>query len=140
MICRLRAKYPVIDLGEFTDFDFYHLEHYHPRAALFARPHVIKNAPVDLHHNPPMHPNGEDWGLAEHQLEMSQAQIAGETASIVPEHRNDDVSAFGRLMWQLAIDTLCDRSVVYWTVQGRLWSRRWRRVMKAFTAQTAERQ
>jgi len=131
MMCRLRAKYAVTDLGALTGYDFYHLEHFHPRGALFARPHVIKNAPVDLKQTPPMHPNGADWGLADQPLTVDAAALATESALDVPEHRNDDVSAFGKLMWQLAVDTLCDRCVVYWTVQARLWSRRWQRVRRA---------
>jgi hypothetical protein len=139
MICRLRAKYAVFDLGDFTDHDFYHLEHYHPRSALFARPHVIKNAPVDLQRIRPMHPNGDDWGLAEHDLEVTPASLAVESAPVVPEHRNDDVAAFGRLMAKLAVDTLCDRCVVFWAVQSRLWGRRWRKVRRHLDQQLAER-
>src|SRR6185295_17948117 len=30
MISRLRRAYPIVDLGELTGHDFYHLEHYHP--------------------------------------------------------------------------------------------------------------
>ncbi len=129
MICRLRASYPVVNLGALTGYDFYHLEHYHPRTSLFTRPHVIKNAPVNLTGPaPPRHPNGSSWGLRDVELRISPARLAPEPVEFQPSHRNDDVNDFGRLMWQLARDTVADRSVVYWTTQSRLWARRWRRV------------
>ena len=30
MIDRLREKYKLVNLGEIVEYDFYHLEHYHP--------------------------------------------------------------------------------------------------------------
>jgi hypothetical protein len=135
MICRLRPAYPIVDLGAMTGHDFYHLEHYHPRTALFARPHVIKNKPVNLTGPPPVrHPNGPDWGLRQHTLEITSARIAPEPVEFVPAHRNDDVSDFGRMMWSLVRETVNDRAVIYWTTQSRLWTRRWRRLRSALGA------
>jgi hypothetical protein len=138
MIGRLREKYPILDLGALTGHDFYHLEHYHPRSALFARPHVIKNATVDPRlPRPDLHPNSPAWGLEAHELQLEPGRVASDSAMAEPEHRNDEVSAFARLMWRLVLDTGADRCAVYWAVQSRLWGRRLRRV-RAFFTQPAE--
>ena len=140
MICRLRRTYPIVDLGALTGHDFYHLEHYHPRTALFARPHVVKNAPVDLHAPaPPMHPNAATWGLAEHALDVAPGRLGPDSAMDEPDHRNDEVSAFGRQMAKWAVDTAADRIAVYGTVHARLWARRWRRFRGAFAQPAEER-
>jgi hypothetical protein len=140
MICRLRPKYPIVDLGALTGHDFYHLEHYHPRTALFARPHVVKNAPVNLQAPAPaLHPNSTAWGLDEHALAVEPGRVASESAMDEPDHRNDEVSAFARLMSKLVMDTVADRIAVYGTVQSRLWGRRWRRLRTAVAPPVAER-
>lgn len=77
LILRLRQKYPVVDLGKLTDYDFYHLDHYqlhaswsavlHPRATSAKSNSYI----LDLDTPPEVpHPNGEDWGLRPYSLEI----------------------------------------------------------------------
>ena len=64
MIHRLRPRHPIVDLGPLTNWNFYHLEHYHPLRAWASRPHALKNHEVDLSTPPPdTRPSGADWGL-----------------------------------------------------------------------------
>lgn len=71
MILRLSRKYPIIDLGALVDYDFYHLEHQHPRN--HATRHAKKNRPVDLTATPEFHPNNKDWGLLNVPLPIAKA-------------------------------------------------------------------
>jgi len=129
MICRLRPRYPILDLGLLSGYDFYHLEHYHPRASLFARAHVRKNAAVDLRAAAPaLHPNASSWGLSDEALVVEPARVASPESLAPPDHRNDEVNAFAQNMAALARDMVADRAVIYWAVQTRLWGRRWRRL------------
>jgi hypothetical protein len=111
MIRRLRQSYPLADLGDLTGYDFYHLEHYHPRRAAASRAHVRKNPDIDRHGRPSvMRPNGHMWGLAECELSVRSS------ASIREDRRQPglaavrDFAAFAvlmvRLVPQLAIDQI----------------------------------
>jgi hypothetical protein len=78
MIARLRGRYPIVNLGELVDHVFFHLDHYllrsvwrelaHPRqfSAAKANPEVDLGLPAS---DP--HPNGVDWGLNDHDLEVA---------------------------------------------------------------------
>jgi hypothetical protein len=62
---------PSVDLGAVTAYDFYHLEHFHPRGARAGRPHVKKNPDLDqAAPAPAMRPNSINWGLAEYDLPL----------------------------------------------------------------------
>jgi len=62
MIGRLMPKYPMLDLGKLVDYDFYHLDHYHPSGSRRSSSHCKVNdgvrAPLGFN------PNGESWGCA----------------------------------------------------------------------------
>jgi hypothetical protein len=76
MIARLMQRYAVVDLGKLVDFDFYHLEHYHPHVAWSARTHPKKNVPVSLDGaGRAFHPNAQDWGLSTLGLEVRRAAV-----------------------------------------------------------------
>ena len=77
MVTRLRSKYPIIDLGALVGYDFYHLDHYHPRGSRSSSMHRTVNSQRPL---PPMgfQPSGDGWGLAAYPLEV---------ASQTPEQR-----------------------------------------------------
>jgi hypothetical protein len=77
MATRLMSKYPMIDLGKLVGYDFYHLDHYHPRGSRSSSTHRRVNEerprqPAGLR------PNGDGWGLAAHPLAVSrQAVVSG---------------------------------------------------------------
>ena len=141
MICRLRQKYPVVDLGELTDHDFYHLEHYAPRIAYFARQHVHKNDAVDLATPPQvLHPNAEAWGLHECHLAVQPSLLEpGVDEPAALGHWLGEIAAFALSMLRLAVGTLSDRVVIFWTVQLQVWSRRVRRVCRELAGQPVPR-
>jgi hypothetical protein len=103
MIRRLRQAYPLADLGDLTGYDFYHLEHYHPRLAATARAHVKKNPDIDRLSRPPvMRPNSHTWGLGDCEI----AARASATA-YAPQPRPGmaavrDAAAFAAMMLRLA--------------------------------------
>ena len=81
MIHRLRTRYPIADLGAATDWDFYHLEHYHPLRAWAARPHALKNPDLDL--SAPVsdvRPAGAGWGLPHDPITIAAPSREPETA------------------------------------------------------------
>ena len=73
MILRLIQSYKIVNLGEMTDYDFYHLEHYNPRAAANTRIHGKKNLDLTPGETPnQMNPNGENWGMINYPLNILQ--------------------------------------------------------------------
>jgi hypothetical protein len=137
MICRLRQKYTVVNLGELTNHDFYHLEHYHPRTAWFVRRHEMKNSAIDL--SAPqriLHPNADTWGLGERSLTPEPcASAPAVRASSIVGRRPAEMATFALLMLRLSAGTVSDRVIIFWTVQHQLWSRRFRRVRQELTDQ-----
>jgi hypothetical protein len=74
MIHRLRADHPIVDLGSATDWDFYHLEHYHPLHSWVSRTHATKNPDVDLlRRAADRRPSGDGWGLVHEHLDLGPA-------------------------------------------------------------------
>ena len=69
MATRLMSKYPMIDLGTLVDYDFYHLDHYHPRGSRSSATHRRVNA--QTREEPRLQPNGDGWGLAAYALEVA---------------------------------------------------------------------
>lgn len=69
MVNRLKSKFPLIDLGKVIAYDFYHLDHYHPRGSRSSSTHRKVNSQRPL---PPLgfRPSGEEWGLAAHQFQF----------------------------------------------------------------------
>lgn len=86
MIHRLRSRHPIIDLGTLTDWNFYHLEHYHPLRSWASRPHALKNQEVDL--SVPAadaRPSGGAWGLP--SLTLVAARATRTPVSVEPAGR-----------------------------------------------------
>ena len=134
MICRLRQKYTLVDVGELTGYDFYHLEHFDPRTAPFGRPHAIKNAPVDLAAPPEtVHPNSPAWGLQEYALAPEPG------AKSATAEKVEKVEAFAPLLLRFAADLLVDRVVIPWKVRQQIWGGRYRRARRTLRGQPAWR-
>ena len=119
MICRLRRKYPTIDLGELTNYDFYHLDHHDPRGAPFARRHAMKNADVDPTAVPPvLHPNTTAWGLHGHSLAL-QATSTTPAGSVPGGTSLKEHVALARLTLRSVAGAAFDPVVIFWRVQAR---------------------
>ena len=93
MATRLMSKYPMIDLGKLVEYDFYHLDHYHPRGSRSSGTHRKVNAqspelPLGFQ------PSGDGWGLAAYSLE-----VASQTRE---QHKTID-SAFRRTVLDVPI-------------------------------------
>jgi len=68
MAFRLMEKYQMVDLGKLVNFDFYHLEHYHPLAVRKSSTYRKGNVEFWKQSND-FHRNAKDWGLVQYPLE-----------------------------------------------------------------------
>jgi hypothetical protein len=133
MICRLRARYPVVDLGAMTGYDFYHLEHYHPWRVVEARVHAIKNADIDVNGPvPAIRPNPDSWGLADLALPLE----AG--THVLSASERPGLAGFSWAMVRLTAGLAADIVVAGAGVCGR-WMRRARRVGTTLRGQAVTR-
>jgi hypothetical protein len=72
MILRLTPKHTLINLGELTDHDLYHLDHGHPLEPWSASRNRKTNPIRNLEHLPEeFYPNREDWGLMQYTFDIS---------------------------------------------------------------------
>jgi hypothetical protein len=74
MIRRLMPKHDMVDLGELTEHDFYHLEHYHPWSPRRSSSHRRVNPHLPFSQPEAVNPNGEGWGLSRHDLQVLPAR------------------------------------------------------------------
>ncbi len=111
MVTRLMSKYPLIDLGKLVGYDFYHLDHYHPRGSRSSSTHRTVNNQRPL---PPMgfQPSGDGWGLAALPLELT-SQTAEQRQRIPRAGRRTalDVPIFVFLSLYTAVRTGLDRLI-----------------------------
>jgi hypothetical protein len=70
MIMRLLKKYEMVDLGKLSDYDFYHLEHYHPWTVRKSSAHRKVNPHLPFSQPDQMNPNGDTWGMKDYSLEI----------------------------------------------------------------------
>jgi len=112
MIARLLRKYEMVNLGKFVDYDFYHLEHYHPLAKRCPSSFRKVNISPDYARNPPeqIHPNGQDWGLAKYSLQVVPALEWGNGAPESLKQLPSDWQSFRCALLstgaQITLDTL----------------------------------
>ncbi len=141
MICRLGRKYPIVNLGKLTDYDFYHLDHHDPRMAWVARRHVVKNADMDLAAPPThLHPNPETWGLSQYRL----AVVAYSPPSSVAmpgalESGRRELWSFLGIVLSLPAGIVGDWLVIVWTAAHRAAIRRVRTARLALAGQPVTR-
>ena len=86
MVARLMQKYTMVDLGRIVNYDFYHLEHYHPLEPRQSSTHRRVNDP-SFRSPTCLHPNSEDWGLIRYPFESqpysgSPTKVYGERAHV----------------------------------------------------------
>jgi len=127
MICRLRPPHILVDLGELTGWDFYHLEHYDPRASYLRRAPRVKNTAIDLAAPPSVvHPNSSTWGLQGHDFPVERAAASAS---------GDGQELFPLLLAAVAGDLLVDRIVIAWKMREYVWGGRYRRVRETLSSQ-----
>jgi hypothetical protein len=69
MITRLMKKYELVNLGQLVNYDFYHMEHYHPLVLRSSSTHRKVNPEHLYTQTDILHPNGPDWGLVKYPFE-----------------------------------------------------------------------
>lgn len=74
MTRRLLPKYAMTNLGELCDYDFYHLEHYHPWVPRLSRVYRKVNSHQEFATPDALNPNGDGWGLRDAQVEVRRAR------------------------------------------------------------------
>lgn len=88
MVRRLMTRHPLVDLGVLTDWDFYHLDHYHPRGSRSSSTHREVNS---THTFPPLGfcPSGPGWGLAAETLpeQVAPPRATGDTGTAATRWR-----------------------------------------------------
>jgi hypothetical protein len=93
MISRLIEKYKMMDLGKIVNYDFYHLDHYHPWKSRSSTTHRKEN-PFNYREKS-FKPNGEKWGLIQYPLELLPVSPNNINSKIVNTNRSiSDLSRF----------------------------------------------
>jgi hypothetical protein len=109
MILRLLPKYPMVNLGEMTDCDFYHLEHYHPFVPRMSSIYRKVNREWRLDFNP----NGADWGLAKHSLTIEPSRsIVGLRPHLAPDQDPHHELPFSFLVLLVPLQVVCDSFIL----------------------------
>jgi hypothetical protein len=86
MMQRLLKKYPIVDVGPMSDYDFFHLEHYHPRQRRATGSHRKVNPHHPFSEPDQLEANDEGWGLAAHSLEIAKARPASSAEASAERH------------------------------------------------------
>ncbi len=111
MVTRLLSKYPIRDLGKVVQYDFYHLDHYHPRGSRSSSTHRKVNSQSPP---PPMgfRPSGDEWGLAAYPLQLA-LQTEEQRRRLQHTHRSTvfDLPAFVLLSLYTAVRVAVDRII-----------------------------
>jgi hypothetical protein len=110
MATRLMSKYPMIDLGKLVGYDFYHLDHYHPRGSRSSATHRRVNVerpqePADFQ------PNGDGWGLATRPLTVACQTSERGPVRAAARHAVVDSAIFTILVLYTRVRTTLDRLV-----------------------------
>ena len=126
MIDRLVQKYRLVNLGKIIEYDFYHLEHYHPWVP--RRSSVYRKTNDNYVSKGVLHPNDEKWGLAQYALSVSAYASPGDVAAMLQRDWNArDEVRFASLLLITRAQNLCD-TLVLWCIKlgdmGKLWNRR----------------
>jgi hypothetical protein len=95
MATRLMSTYPMIDLGKLVGYDFYHLDHYHPRGSRSSSTHRRVNE--ECPRQPAgLQPNGDDWGLASYPLAVTSRNVAITSRNVASGFPSEDLRAGSR--------------------------------------------
>lgn len=77
MVRRLLLKYELVNLGKLINYDFYHLEHYHPQVVRRSSTYRKCNPRFPYSEPTELRPNGTNWGLANFNLTISSSSSTG---------------------------------------------------------------
>jgi hypothetical protein len=114
MVRRLMMKYKLVNLGELLDFDFYHLEHYHPRAIRKPASHRMVNPHLPFSRPEVFSPNDKEWGLYQHRLDVLPMDSVGPQ----PRARHSqmfELSLFAPQLFFLCLQMIFDALVNAWS-------------------------
>ena len=138
MAGRLMMRYPLVDLATITGYDFYHLDHYHPRGSRSSSTHRQVNQHASLPSRG-YHPNDDAWGLARHTLPLLRAQ---ERRPPAEPHAATQAAMFAWMSIRVALRTAIDtmvypfypkwkrRGVIAWAAIQREPLLHWPRVLR----------
>jgi hypothetical protein len=155
MAYRLAKRYKLMDLGQLTGHDFYHLEHHHPlRGRKVAR--RWNPSEVRFDDDKVLHPNSEKWGLIQYPLEALpyprdpskvEAATFGQPRLGFPVFILLVLFSGTQIVWDVAIKRL-KREYALWNHRARVaWNTvreqplvSWPRVLMSLWAQRQSRQ
>lgn len=126
MITRLLMnKHEVVNLGKLIDYDFYHLEHYHPMALRSSSTHRKVNPEQPFSRPESMNPNGREWGFIQYPFEKLTISLQVNKFEIINSHPSlCKWIGFVFLVTSSEIQITWDQIVkALWTA-GTLWRRR----------------
>jgi hypothetical protein len=119
MVRRLMTRHPLVDLGPLVAWDFFHLDHYHPRGSRSSSTHREVNttrtfAPLGFR------PSGDGWGLADQDLPVRQttARAGDDHDTTADQARWAATLALARA--QMAVDRVVYPLVPRWRRRARL--------------------
>jgi hypothetical protein len=145
MIARLMKKYKMVNLGKLVNYDFYHLEHYHPLVIRSSSTYRKVN-PESLFAKPDnLNPNGQGWGLVGYPFEKLPIIPEGHKVESETVHRTIlerlifiqmILLSAGQIAWDWLVNTFrrmkfiwCHRGHLVWnTVRGQRMSQ-WPRLI-----------
>jgi hypothetical protein len=113
MIDRLLEKYKLINLGEIVEYDFYHLEHYHPWVP---RKSSIYRKTNGFDFKRCFHPNDKEWGLPQYPLSLRHPSPNGVAAMSQRNWSAHNRMRFVLLMLLLRLQTPWD-ALVRWCIK-----------------------
>ena len=127
MATRLMSKYPMVDLGRLVDYDFYHLDHYHPRGSRSSATHRRVNAQSSLEPSG-LQPNGEGWGLSAYAFDVVSV-APGRAARPAPRNLSLDFPIYVLLILYTGARLSLDRLIYpFYPVWRRRATIAWRTV------------
>jgi hypothetical protein len=141
MINRLRQKYKLVNFGKIINYDFYHLEHYHPwvprRSSVYRKTNdsdVFKGA---------FYPNNKNWGLTQYPLYVAPYSPPGGVAAMLqPDWHTHDEMHFTMLLLLMRMPLVCD-TFAGWYIKladiGNRWNRRGQKAWIAIRGETMHR-
>ena len=128
MINRLLQKYKLVNLGKIVEYDFYHLEHYHPWVPRKSSVYRKTNSDDNVGFKACFHPNNEKWGLVQYPLSLSHPSTNSIAAISQRKWRARDRARFALLSLflgaQITWDAFVRRSIKLvdtenrWVVHG----------------------
>lgn len=123
MVTRLHQRYQIVNLGKLVNYDFYHLEHYHPWQSRKSSAHRQVNSDRAFSDPVALNPNGDSWGLRQFPLQTFSARNTGEVVTRVALGRFERLSFF-LMMRHVSSLMFCDKVFLSVRARCRPWMHR----------------